>query len=66
MTKRYEVKAFLMLPDTFKAPLLTQTIEITKREARDGSYTVSEIAAMAIDKRLTIVVDEERIKEIAS
>ncbi len=55
-----------MLPDTLKSPLMTQTIEITRKEAQNGSYFVCEKGAIAIDKRLTVIADEERIKEIAS
>ena len=53
-----------MLEDTLRSPLMVQSIEITKEEAQKGVEYVTEIAQRAMLGRLTVIVDEDNLKEV--
>ncbi len=62
--KKTTIKASLMLEDTLKAPLMQDEIEITLKDFKKGIEHVYDKCQLAILSRLTVVIDEEKLKKV--
>jgi len=62
--KRAKIKASLMLEDTLKSPLMVHKTEITIKDFKKGMEHIYAKCQREIMDRLTVMIDEENLKEI--
>ena len=62
--KRAKIKASLMLEDTLKSPLMEHETEITVKDFRKGMLHIYKKVSDEIGERLTVMIDEDNLKEV--
>ena len=53
-----------MLEDTLKSPLVQDDLEVTIKDYKKGIEHVCTMAAVKFQERLTVMIDEEKLKEV--
>ncbi|MCK5609262.1 hypothetical protein KAR91_45730 [Candidatus Pacearchaeota archaeon] len=62
--KKTTIKASLMLEDTLKSPLIQDDLEVTSKDFKKGIDHICEMAAVKFKGRLTVIIDEQKLKEV--
>ena len=62
--KRTIIKASLMLEDTLKFPLAQDDLEVTSKDFKKGIGYICELVAVQFRDRLTVMIDEQKLKEV--
>lgn len=62
--KTTKIKTSLMIEDTLKSPLIQDDLEVTSEDFKKGFEHICAMAAVRFRDRLTIVIDEKKLKEV--
>lgn len=53
-----------MLEDTLKFPLAQDDLEVTSKDFKKGIGYICELVAVQFRDRLTVMIDEQKLKEV--